>query len=406
MAPVATNISNGRSGSKTVRLVERERVATLSGSADFTVQHTFKINPALSAFLPWLSTMAQLYEKYRVKSIRVMYHNLCGTSTAGNVLMSFDPDVLDSAPADAIAFSQSTRYVDGAPWRCITLNIPGSNQALFTRAATAPTGSDLKTYDYGQIHIATEAMADESTVGYIEIAYDIELMERQPAPVSGGGSYSFRPSVYVGVPDPTVLVNISHQHDGNSQFIEFDGVLPLKPLVDDIGVIAFNGALTLPVGAYFVNVSFPGSEQWPGSSVGGGPGPGQRSQSLQPVAISSDYVGADDKLAAKLAESILDSFKSATFGSNPGWDPNFPGSTQGIMPKYECVDSSGQPIDSVGFADLTGVALRCRFRLKVVDAVVAGRPLAGTGQFSTYMRPSSQGMGVWPAAVITKIGGD
>lgn len=388
MAPVATNISNGRSGSKTVRIMERERVATLAGSADFTVQQTLKINPALPTFLPWLSTMAQLYEKYRVKSIRVMYHNLCGTSTAGNVLMSFDPDVLDSAPADAIAFSQSTRYIDGAPWRCLTLNIPGSNQALFTRAAAAPTGSDLKTYDYGQVHIATEAMSDATTVGYIEIAYDFEFMERQPAPASGGGQYSFRPSVYVGIPDPTTLVTFTHKADGEWQIISLDGVLPLKPLVDDIGVETFNGALTLPPGAYFVNSSFPGA------GVGTTDPTGRlQQQTLHPVDVPGEYY-PQGGLALKIADALLDSYKQSYFT-----DP------QSGIPVYEFVDSAGQPVDSVGFADLTGVALRCRFTFNVGSAVVNGRPLEGNGQFSTYMRPAPQGMGIWPTAVITKIDG-
>lgn len=392
MAPVATNVSNGRNGSKTVRIMERERVFTLNGSAAFKVQKTIQINPALSAFLPWLSTMAQLYEKYRVKSIRVMYHNLCGTNAAGNVLMSYDPDVLDSAPADAVSFSQSTRYIDGAPWRMLTLNIPGSNQALFTRSAGAPSGSDLKTYDYGQIHIATEAMADESSVGYVEIAYDFEFLERQPAPASGGG-YSFRPQLYAGVPDSTQPVVLKHLHyNGSIQSITYDGILPLKALVDDIGVSAFNGSLVLPPGSFALSTSQP---------TGG--------YAADATADTPTSVGP---LAPELASRLITALGITPIEGRPPIQP--PKFTGDGVPTYKWVDSAGATIDAVGIADLTGVSLLTSFEVDICDSRVSGgspipayqvnnRPIEGSGSFSTVLSPQLPGEGIWPTAVITQL---
>jgi len=397
MAPVATNISNGRSGSKTVRLTERERVATLSGSAAFKVQLTFRINPALPTFLPWLSTMAQLYEKYRVKSIRVMYHNLCGTNTAGNVLMAFDPDVLDGAPADAVAFSQSTRYIDGAPWRMLTLNIPGSNQSYFTRSGAQPTGSDLKTYDYGQVHIATEAMADATSVGYIEIAYDIEFLERQPAPTSGG-TYSFRPQVYAGVPDPGVPVVVAHTDhfatrevagdNTATQRLHFNGVLPLLAIVDDIGVSGFNGSLVLPSGSYALSTSLPsgGYCKDPGDLSSGPATPGSR--------------------PPPQASRLLAAFGVSLVGDAKVDFPPLSGSGLSTSPymQFRWVDSAGKLVDACGIADLTGVALWCEFTLDIQgESSVNGRPITESGSFTTTISPAKPGEGLWPTAVITKI---
>lgn len=394
MAPVATNVSNGRNGSRTVRIMEKERVATLAGSADFTIQKTLKINPALPAFLPWLSTMAQLYEKYRVKSIRVMYHNLCGTSTAGNVLMSFDPDVLDSAPADAIAFSQSTRYIDGAPWRCLTLNIPGSNQALFTRSASAPNGSDLKTYDYGQVHIATEAMADDSTVGYIEIAYDFEFMERQPAPASGG-QYSFRPQVYAGVPDPTVPLLFVHQDDGKGgnstyQTIEYDGVLPIQALVDDIGIEPLNGSMVLPPGAYALTSSMPKGE-YAKDAFDSVPSSNEPPDSLPSSSTFNRWLA----ILGITRNEVHNPVQSSKFTA---------------YPTYKWLDSAGRCIDAVGVADLTGISLHMHFRLILYNTrdgqpcwLQGGRILAGNGSFTAFFEPQAPGVGLWPTAIITKL---
>jgi len=378
-APVATNVSNGRSGTKTIRVTERERVATLTGSTDFTVQESLSINPALPEFLPWLSTMAQLYEKYRVKSIRVLYHNLKGTDTAGNVLMAFDPDPLDSAPADAVSFTQSSRYIDGAPWRLLTLNIPGSNQTYFTRTGTVAS-TDLKTYDYGKVHIATEAMAsDASPVGYIEIAYDIELLERQPAP-TGGGQYSFRPQVYVGVPDPAVPVLFHHEDDGyGTTKITCDSVLPLAPLVDDIGVSSYNGSLVLPAGMYHLAAGIKSAD----TRILGDKANKNGQQSLGPVPLISD-----------LATAILDSYG--------GFDDSYPITS----PTYTFVDSTGTAIDNIGLADLTGISLKAKFELNIKQPLaVNGRPLEGSGQFTTTLKTPTGNTNPWPTAVITKVDG-
>jgi len=387
-APVATNVSNGRSGTKTIRVTERERVATLSGSTDFTVQHSLSINPAMPEFLPWLSTMAQLYEKYRVKSIRVLYHNLKGTDTAGNVLMAFDPDPLDSAPADAVSFTQSSRYIDGAPWRLLTLNIPGSNQTYFTRTAGVPS-SDLKTYDYGKVHIATEAMAsDSSPVGYIEIAYDIELLERQPAP-TGGGQYSFRPQVYVGVPDPSVPIMFTHKDNNGGtpsyQTVEFDGVLPLAALVDDIGISSFNGSLVLPPGVYHLAASLKGSDSRTFCKEGND---GKDDYGTQEMGPTPNF--------SALAAAIFDSYGGPYKGGFYAQD--------GLDCDFHFVDSTGTKVDSVGLADLTGISLRAKFRFRLLTPVsVNGRLLEGDGQFTTTLKPSAQGQNPWPTAVITKI---
>lgn len=371
--------------------MERERVLTLSGSAAFKVQHTLKINPALPTFLPWLSTMAQLYEKYRVKSIRVMYHNLCGTNAAGNVLMSYDPDVLDGVPSDAISFSQSTRYVDGAPWRMLTLNIPGSNQALFTRSGTAPAASDLKTYDYGQIHIATEAMADDSSVGYVEIAYDFEFLERQPAPDSGG-TYSFRPQVYAGVPDPTVPVVVKNVEYGKYQRIIYDGVLPLQALVDDIGVSSFNGSLVLPPGSFALSTSEP-TGGYAKSAADDSP------TSVGPVAPD---------LASRLIAALGITPIEGAVISRP---PAFAG-YGASGPSYKWVDSAGSAIDAVGIADLTGVSLLTSFEIELGYSTsgspspgyqVNNRPIVDDGSFSTTFSPQLPGEGIWPTAVITQL---
>jgi hypothetical protein len=182
-APVAANRSSKRTSNRTLRFTECERITTISGSTAFAVGTSLYCNPGLASSFPWLAGHAQLFEKYRVHKLIYRYKNLKGTSSAGNILMSFDYDSLDAAPSTAIAMTQSTKYVDGAPWRIFELNVPSDNRVLFTRPGIVP-GADLKTYDMGVLHVAAEGCADTSDHGYLEVEYDIELLQKQPSTTS------------------------------------------------------------------------------------------------------------------------------------------------------------------------------------------------------------------------------
>lgn len=178
MAPVASNRSAGQTRGMSLRFKECERVSTILGSTPFAISGSLACNPGLAASFPWLSGHAQLFERYRIHRLVYRYKNLKGTASNGNILMSFDYDTLDNAPASAIEMTQSTVYVDGAPWRIFELDVPTDKRDLFTRSGT-PVGSDLKTYDMGKLHIAAEGCADNSPHGYLEVQYDVELFMKQ-----------------------------------------------------------------------------------------------------------------------------------------------------------------------------------------------------------------------------------
>lgn len=183
-APVAINRSSGQSGRNTQRYRECERISTVPGSVAFNVNSSIPMNPGISGSFPWLSGHANLFEKYRVHKLIYRYKNLKGTSTDGNVLMSFDYDTLDAPPASAIEMTQATHWADGAPWRIFELKVPTDGRILFTRSGSV-SSSDAKTYDMGKLHIASEGCADTTDHGYLEVEYDVELMDKQP---NNGGS--------------------------------------------------------------------------------------------------------------------------------------------------------------------------------------------------------------------------
>jgi len=238
-APVAQNRSSRRSGVQLQKHSEKERIATVKGSVAFSSVANFAINPGIPATFPWLSGVAQHYERYRLDSLVVRYKNLKGTDTDGNIIMSFDPDTLDQGPTTAVIQTQSTVYVDGAPWRLFEMRVPCDRQTRFIRSGPV-FGADLKTYDAGRIWVSAEGCADDSDHGYLELEYSVSLFEKQNLGAAAGAPACTSLIQFNLDADQTVL-------GGASDVLEItEAVLNNAALVNVAGVI------TLPVGTWEV----------------------------------------------------------------------------------------------------------------------------------------------------------
>lgn len=235
-APAAMNRSSRQTGSNSTRYKECERIATVNGSASFSNVINVPCNPGIATSFPWLSGHAALYESYIVHSITYRYKNLKGTDTDGNILMSFDYDTLDAPPVSAIAQSQSTVWIDGAPWRIFEMKVPTRRQKLFTRSSVI-AGTDLKTYDFGRLHVSAEGCADESAHGYLEVEYCIELVDKQV----GGSTGSLPPG--------STAMFVQTQDLG---VIEYDDVLPFdREVTNPLGIVNLGiQGFQMPIGRY------------------------------------------------------------------------------------------------------------------------------------------------------------
>jgi hypothetical protein len=151
--------------------------------------------------------------------------------------MSFDYDTLDAAPSSAIAQSQSTVWIDGAPWRIFELRVPCHKRQLYTRSALV-AGSDLKTYDFGRLHVSAEGCADTSDHGYLEVEYDIELIDKQ-SPSSG--------SVAPTVSSLSMFDLSANDTPGADNPIPFD-----DEVANSYGVVNTAGVFTLPAGNWLI----------------------------------------------------------------------------------------------------------------------------------------------------------
>jgi hypothetical protein len=151
--------------------------------------------------------------------------------------MSFDYDTLDCAPTTAVEMTQSTLYVDGAPWRLFQLNVKPDGRELFVRTGLIG-GADLKSYDMGRLHIATEGCADTSDHGYLEVEYDIELFDKSP--LSGNASNNTKASEF---------------NNANAQDISSTSAMLLcsEEVTNPLSISEASGVYTPPAGVYLVS---------------------------------------------------------------------------------------------------------------------------------------------------------
>lgn len=78
---------------------------TTPTSQAFTVVGTYAVNPGLSATFPWLSSLANSFDKYRIHDLVIEFVPGNNVLATGNVMLSFDPNPSDSAPSTAVNMS-------------------------------------------------------------------------------------------------------------------------------------------------------------------------------------------------------------------------------------------------------------------------------------------------------------
>lgn len=220
-APVAISTNISRSDSAPAyRVVRKEYVGDVSGSVTFA-NTSYAFNPGMANLFPWLSNIANAYEEYHVDNVMFHYEPSQATTATGSVMLSFDYDSLDAAPADKNDALLNSSYVRSSPWDRATMALrkvdidQRQGNALFTRNATI-SGSDLKTYDLGQLHVSTVGQANTAIIGELWISYSIALRVPQRAKSEGCKLASTGSALY-----STVVSTGSVYASGSGQVLTF-----------------------------------------------------------------------------------------------------------------------------------------------------------------------------------------
>jgi hypothetical protein len=144
----------------------------------------------MAATFAWLSSLAQNYESYRFNSLAFVIETQCPTSTAGSIQMAMDFDAADSSPVTKQALMSYHDAVRSPAWGDCRFvadkqDLVKFGSQRFIRSTSLSANQDIKTYDVGNLWVATSGGAGV-VAGELYVEYDVELMTPQTGGSSGG----------------------------------------------------------------------------------------------------------------------------------------------------------------------------------------------------------------------------
>lgn len=176
--PQMGNLGNGN-----MRVRHREFFADVNGNATgvFTVQ-SFSVNPGQASLFPWLSTVANRFEKYRFRRLEIDYQPACSVTTVGTVMAAYDTDAADPAPTSKVQLMAYQNAARSAPWGRYSTHCPLVGQGdRYVRRGGVPQNTDIKTYDMATLFVAISSTAAAGQLGELYVEYDVDLMVPQLA---------------------------------------------------------------------------------------------------------------------------------------------------------------------------------------------------------------------------------
>jgi len=171
------------SGDGRVRIKHREYVQDVNGSVAFSAA-LLSINPGLSSMFPWLSVVASQFESYLFRKLSFEYETQKSASTSGSLMLAVDYDASDSAPVNKSQLMAYHNAVRSAVWeeccyRGDSADLKKFGVQRYIRSGSLAANLDLKTYDVGNLVIATQGEADTTAIGELYVEYDVELITPQ-----------------------------------------------------------------------------------------------------------------------------------------------------------------------------------------------------------------------------------
>lgn len=190
-APVA--LATRRTGSKpkmstsnggVVTVGHRSFLAAVENSINFSVIQ-YPVNPGMAGTFPWLSKLARKYEQFKFKRLRFEFRSVTASSTPGVVMMSFDYDAADTAPASKAEQAQTIPNSESNVWMNNDLVIPVDSTWKYVRSGALAANLDIKTYDMGTMNLSS-VYGDGVVGGELYVEYEVELRRPTDGPESSG----------------------------------------------------------------------------------------------------------------------------------------------------------------------------------------------------------------------------
>jgi hypothetical protein len=172
-------------------------IVSSSSAGGFKAQ-SFTVNPANNATFPWLSGLANNFETYEIEGMVFRFVSTSGIATGatntqiGSVMGAFYYDTLDALPTTKSTLLQYEGCVDARTSENFLIGVECKRPANVLSnlyIGLPPTGSDPKTYNFGQLIVASNGLqSTNQTIGEIWCHYRIRCrITKQALDVDSSG---------------------------------------------------------------------------------------------------------------------------------------------------------------------------------------------------------------------------
>ena len=183
-----------------VQVVEQdEPIGIIPGSVTFACT-PFPIQPGQASVFAWLEGIANKFEFYRFRALQFYYKPIVSGFAAdgqkGKIILSAD---YDSASGELQNYRQAESmdpHVDAMPYEGLILTLDPARltprEGKYVRVGVVPAGTDVKTYDAGQLYLCTQGCASTDDIGELRVRYVIEFLNpRLPNAVPPAINYTW-----------------------------------------------------------------------------------------------------------------------------------------------------------------------------------------------------------------------
>ncbi len=209
-------------------------VVSATGTPSSYSVDSYPMNPGQSAMFPWLSFLAQNFESYIFNKLNIIYEPACATTLGGVVILAPDYDAADAAPSDKKQAMTYQDHIEGPPWVELDLISTKSNlhkaKTNYVRSGPQPAGTDIKTYDIGNLYVISQGTTASTTLGQLFVEYDVTFLTPQTGgtalPLGGtiAAEGSISPTVPLGDGSPNANNRgITYDAKTGDIFIQYPG---------------------------------------------------------------------------------------------------------------------------------------------------------------------------------------
>jgi len=179
--PIITSEKDG-----IVRLKHREYVSLIRANAGTNAYGVtdYAINIGNPTLFPWGSQLANLFESYKIHTLKFIAVTRLPTSQTGQVMMMADGDIRDTAPTSVGIFMQNQKAVVAPAWMgtngsmVLTVQPEILNRLPKYLVSNSNGDTDLNSV-VGSLNVAT-TVGSSLDVGDLLVEYDVTLFNPQP----------------------------------------------------------------------------------------------------------------------------------------------------------------------------------------------------------------------------------